>query len=83
MAATQRPLSCFAFTGPSGEPAWKTIPSWALITLDDRAISPGGQRYMAERAGARIRTVKSAHDVMISHPRAVVSVVTRAAGMSG
>jgi hypothetical protein len=59
------------------------VPSWALITLDDRAISPGGQRYMAERAGAETRAVKSAHDVMISHPRAVVSIIVEAAGMPG
>ena len=51
MAATQRPLSYFAQTEPSGEPAWKTVPSWDLITLDDRAISPGGQLFMAQRAG--------------------------------
>lgn len=83
MAATQRPLSYFAQTEPSGEPAWETIPSWALITLDDRAISPGGQLFMARRAGARIQKVHSAHDVMVSHPRAVVEVVLRAAGAVG
>ena len=44
-------LSAFAFTEASGAPAWKTVPSWDLITLDDRAISPGGQHFMAERAG--------------------------------
>ena len=30
---------------------------------------------MAQRAGATVRTVRSAHDVMVSHPHAVVSVV--------
>jgi pimeloyl-ACP methyl ester carboxylesterase len=78
MAAEQRPLSAFAFTEPSGPPAWKTIPSWDLITLDDRAISPGGQRFMAERAGAHISTVHSAHDVMISHPGRVVDLIENA-----
>ena len=80
MAATQRPLSYFAYTEPSGEPAWKTLPSWDLLTTEDRAISPGGQRFMATRAGATIRTVDSAHDVMISHPRAVVRLIEKAAG---
>ena len=79
MAATQRPLSYFAFTEPSGVPAWRTLPSWDLLTTQDRAISPGGQRFMAERAGATIRTVDSAHDVMISHPGAVVRLVETAA----
>ncbi|HET7821624.1 MAG TPA: alpha/beta hydrolase [Ornithinibacter sp.] len=79
MAATQRPLSAFAFTEPSGAPAWGHLPSWALITVADRAISPGGQRVMAARAGAEVSTVTSAHDVMVSHPEAVVRVIRKAA----
>lgn len=78
MAATQRPLSYFAFTENSGDPAWKTIPSWDLVTLDDRAISPGGQSFMARRAGSHITKIHSAHDVMISHPDAVVNLVETA-----
>ena len=83
MAATQRPLSAFAYTEASGEPAWKTIPSWDLLTLDDRAIAPGGQRFMAERAGAKVTTIRSAHDVMVSHPDAVVDLVVSAARATG
>ena len=83
MAATQRPLSVTANNEQSGEPAWKTIPSWALITLDDRAIPAAGQRFMAERAHARIRIVHSSHAVMVSHPDAVVSIVLAAAGSLG
>ena len=82
MAATQRPLSAFAFGEPSGAPAWKTIPSWDLITLNDRAISPGGQRFMAKRAGAHIGTVDSAHDVMISHPGRVVRLIENVAAQT-
>jgi pimeloyl-ACP methyl ester carboxylesterase len=83
MAASQRPLSSFAFTEPSGEPAWTSIPSWDLVTLDDRAISAGGQRFMAQRAGATIRTVASAHDVIVSHPKSVVAVILEAAAATG
>jgi pimeloyl-ACP methyl ester carboxylesterase len=79
MAATQRPLSLTANTETSGAPAWKTIPSWDLITLDDKAISPGGQAFMARRAHAHVSTVHSAHDVMVSHPRAVVRTILAAA----
>ena len=78
MAATQRPLSYFAQTEPSGEPAWKTLPSWDLVTLDDHAISPGGQQFMAKRAGAHITKVHSAHDVMVSHPDDVVELILKA-----
>jgi pimeloyl-ACP methyl ester carboxylesterase len=78
MAAEQRPLSLTANTEASGPPAWKTIPSWDLITLDDKAIAPGGQEFMAHRAGAHILKVHSAHDVMVSHPAAVLAAVKAA-----
>lgn len=78
LAASQRPLSYFAETEASGDPAWKTTPCWDLITLDDHAISPGGQKFMAQRAGATISAIHSAHDVMISHPAAVVATILKA-----
>lgn len=78
-AATQRPLSNTAYTQASGDPAWATVPSWDLITLNDHAISPAGQRMMAARAGAHTETVASSHDVMISHPAAVEKIVLEAA----
>ncbi|OIK07807.1 hypothetical protein [Streptomyces monashensis] len=53
MPSTQRPLSYTAGTEPSGDPAWKTIPSWDLVTLNDKAIPPAGQRYMGQRARRR------------------------------
>ena len=40
IAATQRPLTASAFTEPSGPPAWKTIPSWAVIGTADRSSRP-------------------------------------------
>lgn len=79
MAATQRPLALTANLEPSGAPAWKDVPSWDLVTLDDHAIAPGGQLFMARRAHARISTVHSAHDVMVSHPAAVLKTILAAA----
>ena len=77
-AATQRPFASTAFTQPSGAPAWATIPSWDLISLDDHAISPAGQMFMAQRMHAHITSVHSAHDIMISHPAAVDQIILRA-----
>jgi pimeloyl-ACP methyl ester carboxylesterase len=78
-AVTQRPAAGQAFNEASGTPAWATIPSWYLITLDDHAVSPAGQEFMARRMHARVETVHSAHDVEISHPRAVEDVILDAA----
>jgi pimeloyl-ACP methyl ester carboxylesterase len=79
MAATQRPLALAADLEPSGVPAWKTLPSWDLITTQDHAIPPAGQLFMAKRAGAHIFEVQSSHAVMVSHPNAVVAIILQAA----
>ncbi|OLE29202.1 MAG: alpha/beta hydrolase [Catenulispora sp. 13_1_20CM_3_70_7] len=60
-------------------PAWQTLPSWDLITDDDKAIPPAGQRFMAARAHAHVESVDSSHAVMVSHPGAVVDIILDAA----
>jgi hypothetical protein len=53
--------------------------SWDLISLNDQAIPPAGQMFMAQQAHAHVESVRSAHDVMISHPAAVVRIIIEAA----
>ena len=79
MQATQRPFSQEAFTSPSGEPGWKTIPSWYLVATKDRAIPPATQRFMAQRAGATTIEVRSSHVPMISQPEATTRLILQAA----
>lgn len=76
--ATQRPASFAGLAEPSGPPAWKDIPSWALIGRHDRIIDPVSLRAMAEHAGATITEIDASHVSMISHPDAVVEVINRA-----
>ncbi|WP_218825060.1 alpha/beta fold hydrolase [Streptosporangium subroseum] len=78
MAATQRPGSVGGLAGPSGVPAWKTIPSWYLIPTQDKVIPPAVQRFMAKRAGSKITEIRSSHVVMISHPAAATAVIVAA-----
>lgn len=75
MAATQRPFAASVFEEPSGPPAWKSVPSWYLVATDDNAIPPATQRFMAERAGARVTEVRASHVPMISRPGSVTSIV--------
>ncbi|MFM9700366.1 alpha/beta fold hydrolase [Streptomyces europaeiscabiei] len=75
MAATQRPGSVQGLSGPSGAPAWKTIPSWYLIPTQDKVIPPAAQRFMAKRAGSRVTEIRSSHVVMISHPEAAANII--------
>jgi pimeloyl-ACP methyl ester carboxylesterase len=78
IAATQRPLAASAFTEPSGPPAWKTIPSWAVIGTGDRVIPPAELTFMAQRAGAHITDVKSGHLSLISKAPVVTRVILKA-----
>jgi pimeloyl-ACP methyl ester carboxylesterase len=68
-----------AFNSKSEAPAWKTIPSWYLVTTQDNAIPPATQLFMAKRADARITEVSSSHVVMYSHPDHVVDIILQAA----
>ncbi|WP_351226638.1 alpha/beta hydrolase [Streptomyces sp. NPDC002133] len=79
MAVTQRPGTGTALNEPSGEPAWKTIPSWGLVGTNDQIIPRELQVYMAKRANAHIEEVQSSHAVSVSHPDAVTRIVEKAA----
>ncbi|MCK9793274.1 alpha/beta hydrolase [Isoptericola sp. 4D.3] len=79
MAASQRPGALASLIAPSGEPAWKSIPSWYIVAKDDRIIPPEAERVMAKRAGATTVEIRSSHSVMISHPFQVLHVIKKAA----
>ncbi|WP_432173746.1 alpha/beta fold hydrolase [Streptomyces sp. Tue6028] len=79
MAATQRPGTGTALNEPSGEPAWKTVPSWALVGSNDKIIPRELQVFMAKRAHAHIQEVRSSHAVSVSHPFAVTRIIEEAA----
>jgi pimeloyl-ACP methyl ester carboxylesterase len=78
MAATQRPVAEAAFTEPSGPPAWKTLPSWAVVGTGDRAAGADVVRSMARRAGAEIVELEGSHVIMVSRPEPVTDVIGRA-----
>jgi pimeloyl-ACP methyl ester carboxylesterase len=82
MAAAQRPIEASALGGPSGAPAWKTTSSWYLVATSDRVIPPDGQRFMAQRAGARTTEVAGSHAVLVSEPGAVADFIMKAARKS-
>lgn len=78
MAATQRPWSGAAAATPSGPPGWRSIPCRYLLGTEDRAIPAAAQRFMAERAKARIKEVAASHASMVSQPEAVTRLILSA-----
>jgi pimeloyl-ACP methyl ester carboxylesterase len=79
IAATQRPLAASTLSEPSGTPAWKTIPSWAVIGTADKVIPPALLESMAKRAKAHITKVNAGHLSLISNPGVVTQVIIKAA----
>jgi pimeloyl-ACP methyl ester carboxylesterase len=83
MAATQRPVAELAFSERSGPPAWKGLPSWAIVAAGDKAAGADVVRSMAERAGATITEIDGSHVIMISQPQAVTDVILEARAAVG
>ncbi|WP_306836957.1 alpha/beta fold hydrolase [Neorhizobium huautlense] len=81
MAVGQRPITEAALTEKSGEPAWKSLPSYFVYGDGDKNIPAEALGFMAERAGSR-RTVVvegASHVVMVSKPEIVADLIEDAA----
>jgi pimeloyl-ACP methyl ester carboxylesterase len=79
MADSQVPWGVEALGGVITQPAWRTKPSWFLITTEDKMIPPDAQRAMSKRSGSTVVEVKSSHSVFLSHPQAVAHLIEQAA----
>ncbi|MFC9674886.1 alpha/beta fold hydrolase [Streptomyces sp. NPDC056949] len=78
-AAGQRPIAQSALEEKATVAAWKTIPSWDIVTTQDLNIPAAAQRFMAKRAHARTTEVAASHSVAVSHPGIVTRVIEEAA----
>jgi pimeloyl-ACP methyl ester carboxylesterase len=83
IAAIQRPVSELAFAEPSGVPAWKTLPSWAVVATNDHAAGTDVVRAHAARAGAQVTEVDGSHVMMVSQPQVVTEVIKTAMAKVG
>jgi pimeloyl-ACP methyl ester carboxylesterase len=79
MADSQVPWGVDALGGEISEPAWRTKPSWYLVTTDDKMIPPAAQRTMSGRAGSTTVEVAASHSVYVSQPAAVTACIKQAA----
>jgi len=79
MYAVQQPAPVALFEDVMGVPAWKSLPSWFLVTANDQVVPPDGQRLFAGRMGATTVEIESGHVAMISHPDEVANLIMTAA----
>ena len=78
-AATQKPTSGSVFGATVAKAAWKTIPSWYIVSSQDQALNPDLERFYAKRIGAKTTEIKASHVAFLSHPREVARVIEEAA----
>jgi pimeloyl-ACP methyl ester carboxylesterase len=76
--AVQQPLAATAFDDVMGVPAWKSLPSWYMVAMDDEALPPDAERLFAKRMGATVVEVPSSHLAMVSHPGDVAKLTAAA-----
>lgn len=78
LGASQRPVAASGFDERNGVPAWKSLPSWAVVATGDKAAGADVVLQMAQHAGADITQVEGSHLVMVSQPRRVADVILAA-----
>ena len=59
--------------------AWKSKPSWHVISLNDRTLSPAMEEDEAKRAGGVAIKLPTCHVAMLQEPEKVADVITDAA----
>lgn len=79
LAVSQRPLSAVAFGEPASAAAWKTKPSWGIVSSADHTINPDVERFGYQRAGLRkVIELDAPHLVMRTHPAEVAAFIVDA-----
>jgi pimeloyl-ACP methyl ester carboxylesterase len=79
MADSEQQLAEKALGASVSAAAWRTKPSYAILTTQDHVISPQLQRWMYQRSGAKVTEVGASHAVFVSQPDAVARVIEAAA----
>jgi pimeloyl-ACP methyl ester carboxylesterase len=83
MALSQVMPALQAAGAPVSQAAWKTKPSWAIVSKADRTVNPDLERFMAKRAGSRTVEIDGSHVAFIAHPERVAKVIEQAAAAAG
>ena len=75
MTATQGPINGKAFEQKVTVAAWKTKPSWFIVSSQDHMIQPAQQTAMAATIGAKATTLNASHVPQQSQPAKVAAVI--------
>ena len=82
MAVTQKPLAGATLDQTINAAAWKNIPSWFLVTTEDRVVHPDLQRFVAKRMNANVTEIKSSHASFIAKHKIATNLILDVAKMA-
>ncbi|MBC7935570.1 MAG: alpha/beta hydrolase [Rhizobacter sp.] len=83
MYDSQVPITAKCFSTPVTVAAWKTKPSYAVVSTGDKSLNPIIERRMYKRAGSIVTEINASHVVYISQPKKIASVIEAAARGTG
>ncbi|HEY1918761.1 MAG TPA: alpha/beta hydrolase [Streptosporangiaceae bacterium] len=78
-SVVQRPITAAALNDPATVNPPSATPKWEIVALEDHAIPPRAEKFMAARAHATVVTTNSGHDVPAARPWVVDKVILQAA----
>ncbi|NDZ16061.1 hypothetical protein C7T35_17735 [Variovorax sp. WS11] len=79
MAVTQGPVRGANFEEKTSTAAWKTRPSWFVLSRQDHMIQPALQEAMAKTIGAKVVSLPTSHVPLLSRPKEVADAIAAAA----
>jgi pimeloyl-ACP methyl ester carboxylesterase len=80
LEASQVPYGLAAASGKQTVAAWKTKPSWYLLSANDQIIPPDLQRMMSKRAGSTVvERPGASHLDFVANPAAAADLIETAA----
>ena len=80
LAVSQRPIALAALSERAPWAAWRTKPTWGVVSDGDNTIHPDLQRFGCRRAHARrILELDAPYFVMRTHPALIVDLLLEAA----
>jgi pimeloyl-ACP methyl ester carboxylesterase len=78
MAVAQKPFNISIFAEKSGPQAWKQLPTWYQISLNDRMIPPAVEQMFAKQMNATTISFPSSHASLVSHPTQIAQLILNA-----
>lgn len=75
VAANQGQTNGNVFKTPLHNAAWKSKPSWYIVSANDKTIHPDEERSTAKSLNAKTLTIPTSHVPMLSPPEKVAEYI--------